>query len=51
MKFKRLFTTTKNKVKQTRVKLTHHQKGLIKDAISLAKIKKAYLKRGYKLPE
>lgn len=45
--FKRLFTTPK----RTRIKLTHHQKGLIQDAIKLAKIKKVYKKYGYELPE
>ena len=50
MFFKRI-QTPKNKLKQTKIKLTHHQKGLINDAIKLAKIKKVYKKYGYELPK
>ena len=45
------FKRPKNKAKQAKIILTHHQKGLIQDAIKLAKIKKVYAKYGYKLPE
>ena len=48
--FKRLFTTPTEK-KRTAIKLTHHQKGLIKDAIKLHKIKKLYAKYGYEVPK
>ena len=49
--FKRLFTTPTDKVKQTRIKLTHNQKQKISEAIKLEKIKKVYKKYGYELPQ
>ena len=47
--FKRLFTTPTEKLKQTRIKLTHNQKHNIDEAIKLEKVRKVYAKYGYKL--
>ena len=48
--FKRLFKTPTEKLKQTRVVLNHNQRQRINEAIKLEKVRKAFLKRGYKLP-
>ena len=48
--FKNLFTRpTQNHT--MKVKLTHHQKGLIQDAIKLHKMRAVYKKFGYTMPE
>ena len=50
MFFKRI-QTPKNKIKQTRIKLTHNQKQNIDAVIKIEKIKKVYAKYGYELPK
>ena len=44
MFFKRIQPTKQQIKNRTRIRLTHHQKGLIDETIKLHKVKKAYLR-------